>query len=391
MLIPEKIEKIKFRNRLILTDEEIQQNVESFSRIYNESYTDSFVKSILSNIRKVWFRAEFIGFDEPQKRNNPDAPLIYATNHSGMSFPWDAIAFISKIVEDVKNSFDGIRALISPMLTKYPFMCPFMIDGLWWKAGCINANLLNFETAMKVNAGHILIFPEGIDGIGKGFDKRYKLQSFKTSFLRMSIRYKTDIVPFATVNGEYLNPWAYNFKKLSNLFKQIGMPFFPFGLIIFLAVLQPWIFYCCLPAKLIFVRGERIRAYDMIDKPYEEITQKDLKALGERVRVIMQHNLDECVKKYGQIHYNLKALVKAAWRNRKNFFRFFPPTWCLAMWGFDDNYKSDNKKSGSIFKLKTLFKHPIILAMYLPVLGWLFIGLKSRYILRKRDKSNATN
>ena len=191
------------RNRFLITDNQIEENRETYTMGFDIKYAELFCEKILNPIREVWYRAKFIGFENFPLRNNPDSPLIFATNHSGMAFPWDAIAFISRGIEKLKDSAQSIRALISPMLTKFPNMCPYMIDGLWWKAGCINATFLNFETGMKLNKSNILIFPEGIEGIGKGFDKKYQFQPFKTSFLRMSIRYKTDIIPFYTINGEY--------------------------------------------------------------------------------------------------------------------------------------------------------------------------------------------
>lgn len=381
-----------FRNRLIITDEEIEGNRENYSLNFSKPYIETFCSHILNHISKVWYRAEFVGFDDLPKRNNPDSPLIYANNHSGMALPWDAIIFITKIVDSKIPDPDGIRPLISPMLTKYPYMSPFMIDDLWWKAGCINASLLNFETGMKINESNILIFPEGIDGIGKGFDKKYQLQTYRTSFVRMSIRYKSEVVPFYTINGEYNNPIAYNLKPLTNFVRKFGLPFFPMGPVIFLAIFQPWIFYISLPSKLIFILGEPIKVYEMVDKPYEELTQKDLKVVAEKVRCVMQEKLTEYQKKYGRNFYDLKSLFSAMWKNKRYFFRYFPAFWPLVMTYFDVNY---NEKIGAsslkltLFKcLKTIIKRPIVLAMYMPVVGWIFIALRNWYLLRKRNKNN---
>ena len=350
---------------------------------------ETFCEYILNPIRKVWYRAEFVGFDTLPERNNPSSPLIYATNHSGMAFPWDAIVFVSEIADRKYPDPDGVRALISPMLTKYPYMCPFLIDGLWWKAGCINATLLNFETGMKLNGSNILIFPEGIDGIGKGFDKRYELQKFRTSFIRMSIRYKSDVIPFYTINGEFNNPLAYNFKPLTKIVRKIGMPFFPFGPVIFMAVFQPWIFYVSLPSKLTFVMGKSVRVSDMVEnKPYEEFSQKELKLTAEKIQTIMQKELLDYKKKYGKKFYDIKGLLKSMWQNRRLFFRYFPMFWPLVMTYFEVNYDEKIGKDSLKFSfkkcVKTILKRPIVLAMYLPVLGWLFIWLKTRSIMKKR-------
>ncbi|MEE3447848.1 MAG: hypothetical protein VZQ51_04460 [Bacteroidales bacterium] len=377
------------RNRLIITDKEIEANREAYTRGFSKNYLETFCEYILNPIRKVWYRAEFVGFDTLPERNNPSSPLIYATNHSGMAFPWDAIVFVSEIADRKYPDPDGVRALISPMLTKYPYMCPFLIDGLWWKAGCINATLLNFETGMKLNGSNILIFPEGIDGIGKGFDKRYELQKFRTSFIRMSIRYKSDVIPFYTINGDFNNPLAYNFKPLTKIVRKIGMPFFPFGPVIFMAVFQPWIFYVSLPSKLTFVMGKSVRVSDMVEnKPYEEFSQKELKLTAEKIQTIMQKELLDYKKKYGKKFYDIKGLLKSMWQNRRLFFRYFPMFWPLVMTYFEVNYDEKIGKDSLKFSfkkcVKTILKRPIVLAMYMPVLGWLFIWLKTRSIMKKR-------
>ncbi|MBK8396424.1 MAG: 1-acyl-sn-glycerol-3-phosphate acyltransferase [Leptospiraceae bacterium] len=76
----------------------------------------------------------------------------------------------------------------------------------WKRVGGVDATLDNFDSMMKLKESNVLIFPEGIAGIGKGFDKRYQLQQFSSSFIRMAIKYKTDIIPVSVVNGEYINP-----------------------------------------------------------------------------------------------------------------------------------------------------------------------------------------
>ncbi len=377
-----------FRNRLIISDEEIEGNREEYKRHFSLPYMESFCRHILNYISDVWYRPRFVGFDELPKRNNPDAPLVFATNHSGMAFPWDAIVFITQMAARNLPMRDGIRALISPMLTKYPYMCPFLIDDLWFKAGCINATLLNFETAMSLNESNILIFPEGIDGIGKGFDKRYQLQPFKTSFLRMGIRYKTDIIPFMTINGEYNNPLAYNVKPITKFVRKFGMPFFPMGPIVFLAALQPWIFYVSLPSRLTFVIGEPVRVYEMVDKPYEQLSQKELKVVGEKVRQRMQVQLDEARRLYGDMYYDIRLLLKSMWKHKRHFLRWFPPFWPLVMTYFDVNYDSkvgDASLKVTLLKcLKTIVKRPWVLAMYLPVAGWIVIGLRSWWRMRHK-------
>ena len=191
-----------------ITNEMIEANKGIF-----DAYDIDFVKNIneqLFNIvEKSYFRPEFVGFDELPQRNNPDHPLILASNHSGMAFPWDAMVFgcasFRRVNYDPKNMF---RALVAPPLSGIPAMHPYFMKGVWKMSGGVDATYLNFETMMQLPMGHLLIYPEGVPGIGKGFNKRYQLQRYAT-FIRMSLKYKTDIIPFSTVNAEWVAPFFF--------------------------------------------------------------------------------------------------------------------------------------------------------------------------------------
>ena len=206
-----------------ISDSELLQLVAANKKIYWEHYDPVFLRNLIDQVMAVvdetYFRSRFVGFSELPQRNNPKRPLIYAGNHTGMSFPWDAMIFVGGFFK--KHGYDtskSLRALTAPMLSKTALMNPFLMKDVWKKAGGIDANTLNFETMMEYQDSDLLIYPEGVPGIGKGFNKRYQLQRFSTSFLRMSIKYKTDIIPFATINGEYINPYSY----FLSLVKQTG-------------------------------------------------------------------------------------------------------------------------------------------------------------------------
>ena len=79
-----------------MTPEELEIAIEENKKIYDEHFDLVFMKSLCEEViemLKIYFRPVFVGFDEMPERNNPDRPIIYACNHSGMAFPWDAIVF----------------------------------------------------------------------------------------------------------------------------------------------------------------------------------------------------------------------------------------------------------------------------------------------------------
>ncbi|MBK8442096.1 MAG: hypothetical protein IPL35_01190 [Sphingobacteriales bacterium] len=212
-------------------------DLESNRRIYDEYFDIEFAvqlsKHVLEILEQYYFRTRLINFELPIERNNPDRPLVFAGNHSGMAFPWDGIIFASLYLKmnnyQLKNA---TRPLSAPLLSRSTLMNPFLIPDLWKRVGCIDATFPNFETMMYYPNSNLFIYPEGVPGIGKGYNRRYRLQRLSSSFIYMSIKYKTDIVPVYTVNGEYINPQSYSIPWLNRLTEKIGIPFIPIGLLL---------------------------------------------------------------------------------------------------------------------------------------------------------------
>ncbi len=40
-----------------------------------------------------------------------------------------------------------------------------------------------------------MLYPEGVPGIGKGFNRKYQLQRLATSMVRLGLQHGTDIMP----------------------------------------------------------------------------------------------------------------------------------------------------------------------------------------------------
>ena len=365
-----------------LTQDEYLQKVEENKTIFREKYDSEFTISLSRNVMNiiddVFFRSVFVGFDEPIERNNLDHPVILASNHSGMAFPWDAMAFGSGLLRRMDYDDSKVcRVLISPALSYIPIMSPYLMRGLWKKIGGVDATYLNFETMMQYPDANILVYPEGIPGIGKGWNRRYQLQHFATSFVRMSLKYKTDIVPIATVNGENINPNTYSFKWVNNLSKKISIPFIPVGLLLVLLPLQPWLFYYSWPAKLTYVRGKRISPYKWINKPYEAISTVEIKDICSRVQAQMQAELNEAVAQHGRQPYRFGEHLRKAWQQRRMFPFYLPWGWLFLFHEFMrlwNKRKSDEEISikfgfGSLFMM--MLKNPFTIFYFLPIIGWL--------------------
>jgi 1-acyl-sn-glycerol-3-phosphate acyltransferase len=319
------------------------------------------------------------------ERNNPDHPLIFASNHSGMAFPWDAMVFASEIFRRNNFEFHHVaRALTAPMLSQSRLMNPFLIENFWKRCGGIDATSLNFETMMYYKKSNVLVYPEGVPGIGKGFNKRYQLQRFSTSFIRISLKYRTDIIPFATVNGEYINPYNLKSEFLNKIVQKIGIPFLPVGFMTLLIPFQPWIFYFAFPAKLTYVMGKRIKPYELVDKPIEQVTEKDISHVTHLVKKQMQEELNEAVRQYGQKPYEAKELFSIWKKNYKKFPFFTASFWPSLFAEMNRSYRVRGTKTikvGFWSGVKALYFNPMTIAFFLPIIGWIPIlihGLRGR-------------
>lgn len=372
----------------------ILANQHIYSDYFDEEFTRTIDENILQLLDRVWFRSRLVGFEPYPQRNNPARPLIFASNHSGMAFPWDAIVSLAHLFRRLPSR-DMPRPLSAPLLSKTVLMNPYLVRDFWGKCGCVEATTLNFETMLYYQDYNLMVYPEGVPGIGKGFNRKYQLQRLATSMLRMSLLHDTDIMPFYTINAEYLNPYAYSFEPLNRFTKKIGIPFLPLTLLLLLVLVQPWAFYLALPAQLTFVMGTRIRPTELTSKKHDELSRDEYLALSEQIRQRMQAELDAAVAAHGQQPYRWRELWQRMKENRRYFPFFLPFAWPLAFTEFERRYVKNGERNfqmpldkfGSFWQL--LWRNPLVLAYFIPLLGWLPLALKGYrgHLLGKRGRA----
>ena len=316
-----------------LTDNETEQGCAD-SPSLDPAYAFRVTSRIMRRLNESYFRSRFVGFDEPIRGKHEGAPVIYASNHSGMAFPWDGMALVAGMFERSGYQLkDAMRPIASPLLSKHRAMSPFMVDDFWGRQGAIDATMENFQENMDEDGINLLIYPEGIGGIGKGFNRRYEVQRVSTSMVRMSIEHKADIVLVSTVGGEYINPLSYSFETINTLAKKVGIPFVPVGPSLGFVVAQPWMTWFAFPAKLTFVRGQTFRPYELVgERAIEEVSEQEIRDIRDQIHEAMQVDLDEAVACYGEKPFDLEELAKAMLENLRELHLFFPVFWPLLFW-----------------------------------------------------------
>ncbi|OGX85825.1 lysophospholipid acyltransferase family protein [Hymenobacter glacialis] len=364
----------------------IQANQHIYDDYFREEFTQTLDENLLQLLDRVWFRSELVGFEDFPQRNRPDRPLIFASNHSGMAFPWDAMVALSHLWRHLLKTRGSLRdlprPLSAPMLSQTALMNPYLVKDFWKKNGCVDATTLNFETMMYYQDHNLMLYPEGVPGIGKGFNRKYQLQRLATSMVRLSLEHGTDIVPFYTINAEYLNPYAYSFEPINRLTKKIGIPFLPLTLMLVLVIIQPWAFYLAFPAKLTFVMGTRIRHSDLTTKNRDELTREDYLAISEQIRLQMQAEMDVAVHNHGQKPYRWGELWQRIKENRRFFPFFLPFAWPAMFAEFERLYVKEGRRNFRMqidrpgAWLRMVWRNPITLAYFVPVLGWIPLAIK---------------
>jgi hypothetical protein len=360
----------------------IRANQHIYADYFDEEFARELDENILQLLDRVWFRSRLVGFEDFPQRNNPDRPLIFASNHSGMAFPWDAMVALAHLMRSLPKPDDLPRPLSAPLLSKSTLMNPFLVQNFWRKCGCVDATTLNFETMMYYQEHNLMLYPEGVPGIGKGFNRKYQLQRLATSMLRLGIQHRTDIVPFYTINGEYLNPYAYSWDWINRLTKKIGIPFLPLGPILLLVLLQPWCFYMAFPANLTYVLGKRIKPYELTSKSHDELTRDDYLDLSEQVRRLMQTEMDAAVQQYGQQPYRWKDLWQRMKENRRYFPFFLPFAWPALFTEFERQYVKEGRRNIQLKLtspgawLRMIWRNPFTISFFIPILGWIPIAIR---------------
>lgn len=290
-----------------------------------------------------YFRAQMIHLDRVPPRTS-DRPRIFFSNHSGMAFPWDAIVFNTLYWE--KRGFaekDLPRPLVAPMLLQSRMMSPYMIDNLWERGGCLEASMENFETLMH-EGQDVVMYPEGVPGIGKGFNRRYQIQKFSTSFLRMAMQYNAQLIPVHTINAEYLHPFSYRSDSLNRFVQKLGVPFLPLSPLTALVPVFPWMFYFSLPANIHYVFGKPVEPSDLTGKSYDTLKRSDYIRMRDDLHSEFQKDILRYVEEYGENPFRLEDLQEKIAADPEKALFILPTGWPVLITGLQRMYDEGVRK-----------------------------------------------
>jgi len=146
-----------------------------------------------------------------------EGPAILAGNHSG-TLPFDAAMLW---VDSVRSVGRVARPIGDFFVSDLPFL-----GTLFNRGGMVGGARPNVRGLLE-SGELVMIFPEGVPGIGKPFYERYRLQHWRIGHAELSIRHRAPVVPVAIVGAEEQMPQLAKLTRVGRLF---GVPYLPITL-----------------------------------------------------------------------------------------------------------------------------------------------------------------
>lgn len=225
--------------------------------------SENFIEHISWAVKMLYdhyFRVTAIG----AKHLKIKGPFIIAANHSG-TLPYDA-AMLAHAVKIYSKK--DLRFLADKFVYQIP-----VLKELLRLSGAMPASFDNALSLLK--AKHpVLIFPEGVRGIGKPYSRRYRLNRFRTGFARLAKELKIPVIPVGVVGAEEIHPIIHREEKLAKI---VGLPFIP------ITPTFPWLGplgLLPLPTKWIISFGKPISP----NKPLSEIVSTTRDQIAKLIR-----------------------------------------------------------------------------------------------------------
>jgi hypothetical protein len=250
----------------------------------------------------------------------------------------------------------------------------FGIDNFWRRCGAVDMTYYNFNELIKHDE-RIVYYPEGIPGIGKGFNRRYQLQPFSRSFVMLASEHNVPVYPVYTINAEWVNPTSFTLPWLDKIVdRYTGIPFFPIPAA-FIAILFPFFFYFGFPCKMKFFVGDALPLHSWLGglgwKPGSKPTRSQADKVAEMARAQMQENIDKLVAEHGQKPYDVPDLVRAIRKIPGKAWPVIGPGW---PYGFI-RHERDLDRPPAKNWLHRWLRDIDLIAYYLPLIGWPIIAL----------------
>jgi len=207
---------------------------------------------------KHYFSVESHGIENVPARGR----VMLVGNHSGGVALDGAMVVASQFLE--MNPPRLAQGMAEKFLNKVPFA-----SQLTNRCGHLTG-LPEHAERLLADERMLMVFPEGARGTAKLFKERYSLVHFGTGFVRLAMKMKTPIVPFAFLGGGEAIPTISNAVSIGKLF---GVPYIP---------VTPWLFAVPIPAKL-EVYYSKPMVFEGTGSEEDEVVNAHVEKVKERI------------------------------------------------------------------------------------------------------------
>jgi 1-acyl-sn-glycerol-3-phosphate acyltransferase len=237
-----------------------------------------FLRPLFQFLYSTYFRVDVSGSRAIPRRG----PAILVANHAG-TLPYDGAMVHLAVYNELAGQRE-VRFLVEDFVYHLPVLGTFIE-----RIGGVRACHENAEALLA--AGHlIVVFPEGVKGIGKTYEDRYKLERFgRGGFIRLALHTGVPIIPVAIIGSEETHPIIW---KSESLGRRVGLPFVPF------TPTFPWLGplgLVPLPSKWKIMFG-RVHRFDRF-KPHDAENKKLVQAHADEIRGEIQAMLDDALSR----------------------------------------------------------------------------------------------
>ena len=181
---------------------------------------------ILAFLYRNYFRTRCSGTEHVPARGR----AMLVGNHSG-GIALDAAMVLASLLLEMEPPRLG-QAMADKFLARLP------ISASWMQRTGQSIGLPEHALRLLEDDRLVLVFPEGARGTAKLFSERHSLVEFGTGFMRLAIRTRSPIVPFAVLGGGEAIPTIAN---LYGVGRALGVPYLP---------VTPWLLPLPLPVRL---------------------------------------------------------------------------------------------------------------------------------------------
>ena len=259
-------------------DPEVRERLDRLEIPFNEYGVDPYgiskqylgpSLSALKFFFKYYFSVESHGIENVPAHGR----VMLVGNHSGGVALDGAMVHASQFLE--MNPPRLAQGMAEKFLNKIPFA-----SQITNRCGHLTG-LPEHAERLLADERMLMVFPEGARGTAKLFKERYSLVHFGTGFVRLAMKMKTPIVPFAFLGGGEAIPTISNARTIGKL---LGVPYVP---------VTPWLFAIPIPAKLevyysapMVFEGTGSEEDDVIAQHVDKVKERiaDLIAVGRKHR-----------------------------------------------------------------------------------------------------------